>query len=181
MQIIVANGLGLLAVALFVLSYQLRARRGIILLNAASRILYVAQYLVLGAFEGAALDAAAFAISLLCSKRDRGFVKAHLPLVILCSNALILAVGVLTWRSIFSLLAIAGVLLETLALWFSRERIIRIVSLFAAPCWLAYNLVNVAFGSALGNVITIVSLAVAIWRYDVWKKEWADKGADLKE
>ena len=89
---------------------------------------------------------------------------------------MILAAGAASYRNVFSLFAIAGVLLETQALWFRRERSIRIVSVFAAPCWLAYNLINLALGSAIGNVITILSLGVALWRYDFRKK--GQTGAD---
>ncbi|MBR4940381.1 MAG: YgjV family protein, partial [Clostridia bacterium] len=46
---IFANIIGLCAVVLFVLSYQMKARRGIILCNAASRVFYVTQYILLGA------------------------------------------------------------------------------------------------------------------------------------
>ena len=51
-----ANIIGLAAVAMFVLSYQLKTRRGIILFNAGSRVFYVLQYILLGAFEGAVLE-----------------------------------------------------------------------------------------------------------------------------
>ena len=50
------------------------------------------------------------------------------------------------------------------------ERAIRIVSLFAAPFWLVYNALALAYGSAIGNAITIVSITVAIIRYDILKK-----------
>ena len=73
----------------------------------------------------------------------------------------------LTYKNIFSLLPIFGVIFETLALWLKKERNIRIVSLLGAPFWLAYNLMNVAYGSAIGNVITLVSISVAIARYDI--------------
>ena len=46
--------------------------------------------------------------------------------------------------------------------------------LLGAPFWLVYNMLSAAYGSALGNVITLVSITVAIIRYDVLKKEKAD-------
>ena len=55
---IIANIIGIAAVAMFVLSYQLKTRRGIIFFNAGSRVFYVLQYILLGAFEGAVLDIA---------------------------------------------------------------------------------------------------------------------------
>lgn len=63
-MIIAGNILGLLAVAMFVLSYQMKSARNIIILNAGSRLLYIAQYILLGAFEGALLDTIAFFVLL---------------------------------------------------------------------------------------------------------------------
>ncbi len=166
-----ANIVGLCAVAMFVLSYQLRSRRNIILFNAGSRVLYVTQYIMLGAFEGALLDVVALLVSLVCKNRDRGIVKKHLLIAFILSNVFIVASGLTVYENIFSLLPIFGVIFETLALWLKKEKNIRIVSLFGAPFWLAYNLLSGAYGSGVGNVITLVSIAVAIIRYDVMKKE----------
>ncbi len=171
---ILATVLGLLAVAMFVGSYQLRSRRAIIFFNAGSRVLYVAQYILLGAFEGALLDIVAFLVSLVCSKSDSNFVKKHFTLTVIAANVFIVSVGMLTYKNVFSLLPILGVIFETLALWLKKERNIRIVSLLGAPFWLVYNMLSAAYGSALGNVITLVSITVAIIRYDVLKKEKAD-------
>ena len=55
-MVILAQLVGLLAVAVFLLSYQQRKRKNIILCNSVSRVLYVVQYVMLGAFEGAVLD-----------------------------------------------------------------------------------------------------------------------------
>ena len=71
------------------------------------------------------------------------------------------------YKNIFSLIAIAGVLFETGGLWLKHERHIRIVSFFGAPCWLAYNLVSSAYGSAIGNIMTMLSILIAIVRYDI--------------
>ena len=170
-----ATALGLLAVALFVLSYQIKSRKRLIAVNAASRILYVAQYLLLGAVEGALLDVVAFFASLLCHKRDHKWIKRYTVFVILVSNAVIVGVGMISYQNLFSLLPILGVIFETLALWFRRERHIRVFSLAGAPFWLAYNLYSAAYGSAIGNVITLVSITVAILRYDILKRERTPK------
>ena len=167
---LLANILGIFAVILFVFSYQLKSRRNIILFNAASRVLYIAQYILLGAFEGALLDTVAFFVSLLCQRRDKGFIKRHCLFVLILTNAVIFALGMLTYKNVFSLLPIFGVIFETMAFWLRKERNIRIVSLLGAPFWLAYNLLSSAYGSCFGNVITLVSIAVAIVRYDILKK-----------
>jgi len=164
---IFANLIGLLAVVLFVVSYQLKRRRHLILCNALSRVLFVTQYLLLGAYEGALLDVTALAVSLVCNRREQGWIKRHLPLTVALANLAIVAVGLIPYRSPMSLLPILGVIFETSALWPKSERRIRILSLLGAPPWLIYNLYSAAWGVSVGNVITMVSILIAILRYDL--------------
>lgn len=172
---ILANIIGVLAVALFVLSYQLKTRRNIILTKIVSGFLYVVQYIMLGAFEGAMLDTAAFFVSILAFYRGSAFIGKHLPLSIVVSELFIVCAGLTVYESPLSLLPIAGALLETIALWLKRERAIRLVSIFSTPFWLIYNLMSTAYGSAIGSVIAFVSLTVAIIRYDVLKRTPTEK------
>ena len=169
-MVITANILGLCAVAMFVLSYQFSSRRTLIILNATSRLFYIAQYILLGAYEGLVLDSVAFVISVSCGNRDSTVIKRYLPLVIVLCNVAIVTSGVLTYVSPLSLLPMLGVVFETQALWFRSEKMIRTVSLLGAPCWFIYNIFNQAYGSALGNVITVVSIGIAMIRYDILKK-----------
>ena len=164
---IAANIIGLAAVAMFVLSYQLKTRRGLLLCNAGSRVFYVLQYVLLGAFEGAVLDVTALIVSLLAQRKDSPRLKKHPVLTAAGANLFVAAMGLLFYKNIFSLLPILGVLFETGALWLNEERQIRIVSFFGAPFWLVYNLVSAAYGSLIGNVMTMVSIGIAIVRYDV--------------
>ncbi len=166
----IANGIGIVAVILFVLSYQMKRRRSIILCNVLSRGLYVLQYLLLGAFSGAVLDILGMGVSLLAQKKDASFLKKHLPAVIVSADLVVLGVGLLLYENVFSLLPILGVLLHTGAFWMTREKHIRRISFFGSPFWLAYNLYSRAYGSAVGDVITMVSIGVAMVRYDILKK-----------
>ena len=77
-----------------------------------------------------------------------------------------IAAGLMCYQNVFSLLALMGALFETGALWLNKERQIRWVSFFGAPFWLAYNLIFSAFAPAVGNVMTMASIGVAIARYD---------------
>lgn len=51
-----AQTVGILAVVSFLLSYQQKKRKNIIIWNSTSRVLYIVQYIMLGAFKGAVLD-----------------------------------------------------------------------------------------------------------------------------
>lgn len=82
------------------------------------------------------------------------------------ANIIIIITGLFLYKDIFSLLPMIGVLLHTGAFWLNNEKAIRIVSFLGSPFWLVYNLVNCAYGSAIGDVMTICSILIAIFRYD---------------
>ena len=167
---IIANIVGVVAVILFVLSYQMKTRKGIIVCNSVSRALYVAQYLLLFAFEGAVLDVLGIVAAMLAQKKDTPFIKKHLKAVMISVNLVMIGAGVLLYENIFSLLPVLGVLFHTGAFWLSKEKNIRIISFLGSPFWLAYNLYSHAYGSAAGDVITMVSIASAMIRYKDFKK-----------
>lgn len=156
---------GLSAVALYLLCFQLKSAKKILACKFFSNILYVLQYFLLGALTGAALDTAAVITTALgYGKEKRWIVKYKIPILILI-HASILAIGILLYQTPFSLLAIAGALLESVANWMKKEKWIRIFSLTAVPCWLAYNLSCGAYGSVLGNLLAAVSIVTALIRY----------------
>ena len=156
---------GILAVVLFLLSYQQKTRARIILFNTVSRGLYILQYLLLGAFEGAVLDILGAVSSVIAGKKNSGFVKKHARLFLILMDAVIVAAGLLLYENVFSLLPIAGVLLHTTAFWIDDEKIIRRVSLAGSPFWFAYNFYSKAYGSAVGDLLTIGSILIAMFRY----------------
>ena len=165
MHPIIPQIVGVFAVALFLLSYQMKTRRSIILCNTFSRVLYILQYLLLGAFEGAVLDILGALSSVVAGKKDAGFVKKHARLLFILMDALILGVGLLLYKNPFSLLPIAGVLLHTSAFWINDEKIIRRVSLAGSPFWFVYNFHSHAYGSAAGDLLTMLSILIAMFRY----------------
>ena len=162
---IIAFIVGVFAVALFLLCFQLKKREHIILCNIISRTLYIIQYCLLGEFIGAAMDISAIPSSAIASKKNHQFIaRFKIPIIILV-NVIIVAIGLALYKGVISLLPIAAVILETVALWFSREKVVRIVSLTAQPMWFTYNLLCGAYASAIGNALASVSIIIALLRY----------------
>lgn len=161
---------GLAAVFFFLLSYQFPKRKAIITCNVISRVLYILQYLLLLAFEGAAMDVSAIPSSVLAARKHTPFVEKHRGAILIAVNAFVIVIGFWVWQDWLSWVPVVGVLLETNALWMSREKYIRLFSLAALPFWLFYNLRCGAYGAALGNVLVIGSIVSAMYRYDAPKK-----------
>lgn len=175
MHPIIPQIVGFLAVASFLTSYQLKKRQSIILCNVLSRCLYILQYLLLGAIAGAVLDILGALSSIIAQRKSSPFIKRHTRAVFILINSVIVAAGIaicIINRSALDLLPIAGVLLHTEAFWISNEKIIRRISLIGSPFWLVYNLASRAYGSAIGDLLTMASIIIAMIKYrDTSKKE----------
>lgn len=165
---VIAQIIGLLAVTAFLLSYQQKKRRNIIFVNVISRCLYILQYFLLGAFSGAVLDVLGAIASFLAGKKQTPFIQKHLKTVIASVMLTMLAAGItiaLVNKSFLDLFSLIGVLLHTGAFWLNREKTIRWISLFGSPFWFIYNFFSRAYGSALGDLLTVTSIIVAMVRY----------------
>lgn len=160
--------IGILAVITFLLSYQQKKRRNIIFCNVLSRGLYILQYLLLGAISGAVLDILGAVSSVIAEKKEHPFIKKHIKIVFLSINAVIITAGIticLINKNLLDLLPIAGVLLHTGAFWITNEKIIRRISLLGSPFWLVYNVASRAYGSAIGDALTIGSIVIAMIKF----------------
>lgn len=167
----VALIIGLGAVACFLLSYLQRRRSRIVVLNLTSRMLYVGQYLLLRAWEGAALDIVGAISAALAQKRESAWLRKYGWIFFLAMNGAVIAVGLLLYRNVFSLLPLLGVLLQTDALWLKKEKHIRLLSAVGCPFWFAYNFHSAAYGSCVGDCLAFLSLAISFVRYDVLAKK----------
>ena len=88
----IAQVVGIFAVAMFLLSYQQKKRKNIILFNATSRVLYIIQYILLGAYAGAVLDVLGTVSSVAAQNKDKGFIKRHTKLTVIIINVIIFGV-----------------------------------------------------------------------------------------
>lgn len=160
--------IGLAAVVTFLLSYQQKKRQNIILLNVISRCLYILQYLLLGAFSGAILDILGAGSSLVAGKKQHRFIQKHQTVIIITITVSMVAVGstiAVINGNILDLFSLTGVLLQTGAFWLNSEKTIRRISLAGSPFWFVYNFCSRAYGSAIGDILTICSIVIAMIRH----------------
>ena len=162
--------IGVVAVTVFLLSFQQKTRGRIIALNATSRVLYILQYLLLGAISGAVLDVIGIAASLLAGVKRHPKFKRYMKLLVPAVFLVYLVTGALTYKSYVDLFSLAGVIIHSWALFLDDEKKIRVISLVGSPFWLAYNISNLAIGSALGDTLSICSIIIAMFRYDIPRK-----------
>lgn len=168
MLLIVSQIIGLAAVGLYLLSYQLKKRKQIVWVTCISNALYVLQYLLLGAFSGAVMDFLSTVSSFLAAKKNDNPFKRYTKWLALSNMLVIATVGLATaffQKEWIELLPIAGALFQTGGLWFDDEQTIRWFGLCSAPFWLIYNFISQAYGASLGSVCAIISIIISLARY----------------
>ena len=168
MILIISQIIGLAAVALFLLSYQLKKRKQIVLATCISNVLYVVQYVLLGAFAGAVMDLLSTVGSFLAGRKHSVNFRKHTKLIASANLVLIAAAGIaiaVLRKDYIELIPVVGAVFQTGGLWCEKEQNIRKLGLVGAPFWFVYNFISRAYGACLGSALVIVSAAVAIVRY----------------
>ena len=167
-MMLIAQILGIAAVALYLLSVQLKKREHLVFVTSVSYCLYVLQYCLLGAFSGAVLDMLSTVSSILASKKNNpGFRRYAKCTAIIISISIAVAGMILAnlQKSSVELLPIGGALFQTVGLWFQNEQTIRKFTLAGAPFWLIYNFICQAYGASVGALLTMFSAIIALVRY----------------
>lgn len=181
-MLIASQIIGFAAVALYLLSYQLKKRRQIVWVTCISNALYVLQYLLLGAFSGAVMDFMSTVSSFFAAKKNTPAFSRYSKWLAFSNLFAIAAVGLasaLLQKKWLELIPIAGALLQTGGLWCNNEQTIRKFGLCSAPFWLVYNYLSQSYAAALGSAFAIISVVTAMVRYRKKRVEAGDNTADF--
>ena len=168
---ILAQIIGALAAATFIASFQLKSRAWILIFGGVARVLFTVQYILLGAYVGAALDVLGIFAVLIAGRKNHPAIKKWLLPLITLVHVAILAITVIFYQNWTDIFVLMGMTLHTAALWFSKEKLIRRLSLCGTPCWLLYNIFNKAYFPALSDTFSGISIIVAMCRFDFGKKK----------
>lgn len=167
-MLIISQIIGFAAVGLYLLSYQLKKRSQIVWVTCISNGLYVLQYVLLGAFSGAIMDFLSTVSSFFSAKKNSPRFKRHAKWIAVSNLLVITAAGlaiVIIRKDPIELIPIAGALFQTGGLWCNNEQTIRKFGLCSTPFWLVYNYISQAYGAAVGSVLAMISVIVAMVRY----------------
>ena len=168
MVLIISQVIGLAAVGLYLLSYQLKNRKQIVWTTFFSNFLYVLQYILLKAFSGAVMDALCAVGSFFAGKKHSPKLRPYIKWIATINLVVIAVAGVsiaIAQRNIVELLPVVGALLQTGGLFCEDEQSIRKFGLIGTPFWLVYNFIAQAYGAAIGTVFIMVSAVTAMMRY----------------
>lgn len=165
---ILVQAIGFLAVASFILSYQVKSNRGLYLCQVIGSALFCLQFFLLGAASGClSLAVNILRGALLIKYGDWAWVRWKGLAAILCG--VYAGIVFFTWAGPVSLLAFVASAVSTFGYWQNNARTIRLSNLLcASPCWLVYDVLVHSWGGVLSEAITIASILVSGFRFG-WK------------
>ena len=163
MDSIIGQILGLMATALTVLSYQMNAKRALLLTQTAATVCTCLSFLFLGASTG-------FALNIVCIVRNIAFYfeTARTPLCTWTAVLMAAAMGVLgalSWEGAVSLLILPALMANTLILSRGNPQLLRCSVIVTSSLIFAYNACAVSVGGMLNEGLSVVSSVVGIVRF----------------
>lgn len=174
---IIAQAFGIVGMTLNAISYQAKKQRTIILLQFFGGAFFVVNMYMLNAYMGALLNAIGVVRAAVYANKEK------IRNLKLCSSLFILTfllsyIAVFTvfqkeltvFNIIVELLPLAAMTAMTIAFSLPSAQTVRRFALFASPCWLIYNCINLSVGGILCESFSIASAITALIRTNAAEK-----------
>lgn len=151
-----AQILGLIGIVIWAISFLLKKKKDILLIQAIANLIYTIEYLLLKAFTASLMNICSFLRLIIYYLFDIKGKKVP-KYVLLIFITIILMVGVFTYTNIFNLIPIIIALLYTYALWQDNLFKARIIHIVCAFVWIYYNINVLAHVGIIGNILEIIT------------------------
>lgn len=171
---IIAQAIGIVAMAFNILSYQGKKQSTIIALQFFGGVLFSVNYLMLGASVGSILNMVGAIRAVVFFFKDRlkadrlpwfvAFVAAYITVYIL--NFTVFGKEANAYNLIIEILPVIGMVALNIGFRMKNASDVRKFGLISSPSWLIYNIVIGSWGAILCEVFTLVSIFVGIIRHD---------------
>ena len=167
-MIYLAWAFGICGTVANVLIFQQKNRNRLIITKLIADCLWGAHYCCLTAWSGAAVCVVGAVRELVFRKLDYKSRKGKVWLaVFLVCSAL---TAVLTWESVFSVLPAFGAIVCVVSFWIGNPRLASWLQIPISGAFLAYNIRYVSYIAILSDTITLLSIFITLYVYEVRKK-----------
>jgi hypothetical protein len=167
-QQIIGQALGIIGTILTFVSYQVKTKRPLLIIQSSATLCICISYLLLGATSG-------FALNIVCLTRNTIFYmqKERTRIAYVSAGILALvmiAVGFFSWEGWYSLLLIAALAANTVFISLGDNQLLRKSILVTSTMVLIYNIFVFSIGGITNEAVAIVSSIVGIIRFRKSKK-----------
>jgi len=169
MEQLIAQIIGFIALIILVVSFQFDNRKTILNLRSLHNFANAAHFYLLNAPTAAILNLISIFRNSVFLYRFKNKYLNNIVWLILFLVVFIL-VGFFTWEGLVSILAIIGIGFGTLGVWSEKTKDIRYLTLLSNISWLIHNILVVSIAGIILNIFIIVSIIIAMIRFDVESK-----------
>lgn len=176
---IIAQAIGIFAMAFNLLSYQQKTRKGAIVFQLFGTTLFTINFLMLGAMVGGLLNLVGAIRAIIFINKEKlradhiawqiGFIAVYFASYILTFTAF--GKETTAFNLIIEFLPLIGMIATTISYRFSDAKAIRKFGLISSPAWLVYNIANMSVGAILCEVLSLGSIIIGIVRLDRKKNQ----------
>lgn len=179
MKAALAQAIGLVAMAIAILSFQQKTQKRILLMQFCSSTLFTLHYGLIGAAMGSILNGIGIVRAAIFAQRDTKKWAASpvwIPVFIaLFAGAYALNFTVLgkeaTVRNLLlEILPVIGMTATTISFRMEKAGQVRLFSLISSPLWLIYNACSGSLGGAITEIFSLCSIFIGILRLDRKRK-----------
>ena len=166
---IIIQLIGFAGLVMSIIAFQFKKHGGIVFCKMTSELIFTLQYILVGAWTGAVLDFISVIRNLLYGylvKKNRSTTPVIIVFVIF-----VLITGFTTYAGFVSVLPIISKILTTVSYGMKNERLLRLITLPSCIFWIIYNLYVGTYAGSLADVFTLVSLLIAIYKFDLKKTD----------
>ncbi len=159
--------LSIIGMGLTIVSFQMKTRKQIILMQTAGSAFFLLSYLLLESWSAVYLNVVFLIRNIVFYfGKDKKWAQHRAWLIVLLCA--VVAAGSIGFRSWLDLLPIIGSVFGTVAMYMKNENMLRLLKLGDSPCWLIYNCTVPSTGGIICEVFNMISIVVGLIRY---KKE----------
>ncbi len=176
---IIAQAIGIVAMALNILSFQQKVQRNIIIMQFFGASLFAVNMFMIGATVGGFLNLLGAFRAIVFANKEK--FRADKIIWVHFFNAMYLVSYILTFavfgkeptfiNFVIEFLPIIGMVASGIGFYLSEAKTVRKLGLVSSPSWLVYNIYNMAVGGIICEILAMVSIVIGMIRHDMKKKE----------
>lgn len=155
------QSLAIIAVIFFIISFQAKSRKNILILQIISITIWTIHFYLLSALTGAVLLVINGIITVLFLFKGKSR-KLESPLILYLSLLIFLIATIITWQNFYSLFPLLAVSSIIIAKWQNKTNMIRMLSFPASILWIIYDSFVGAYGSIIAELLIIISILVSL-------------------
>ena len=160
---IIGQLFSIIGMALTVVSFQMKTKKQILMVQTLGSAFFLASYLSFGSFAAVCLNVVFMVRNIVFYFNDKKWASHKIWLYFIL--VLVIAAGSLGFKNYLDIFPIVGSIFGTVAAYMKRENMFRLLKLGDSPCWLAYNISIPSVGGIICEVINIISILVGLIRY----------------